>query len=204
VTARAVSAALVAAAATAVLVAAGGGNDAATATPPPPRGPLGTDDVTAMGVPQQAGRPFSIGLPVVYNRGSEPATIERVLLVAKSPGLDLLETHVAGTRRDAMLTAFTYRWPEEGAYSDLHPPRGYVVPPQTARRGRRGVELVFVLRADRTGAHQFAGARVDYRIGARRYRTTLWEGARICAVAVLPEWVEPNCDPVDLTGKTYD
>ena len=76
-------------------------------------------------------------------------------------------------------------------------------PPHTSRKGRRGVELVFVLRADRPGAHQFSGARVDYRIGGRRYRTTLWEGARICAVAKLPERVEPDCDPVDLRGKTY-
>ena len=200
---RAVPAALLAAGAAAALVAAGGG-EAGNASPPLPRGPLGTDDVTAMGVPQQAGRPFSIGLPVVYNRGSEPAAIERISLVEPSRGLELLEAHVAGVRRTRLLTAFTYRWPERGAYSDLHAPRGYVVPPQASRRGRRGVELVFVLRAERPGAHQFAGARVEYRIGARRYRTTLWEGARICAVDRLPERVEPDCDPVDLTGRTYD
>jgi hypothetical protein len=180
--------------AAAIALIATSGGDVEHTTTPPPRGPLGTDDVTAMGVPQQAGRPFSIGLPVVYNRGDEPATIERISLVEKSPGIEVLETHVAGTRRKTLLTAFTYRWPERGAYSDLHPPSGYVVPPD----GRRGVELVFVLRADQPGAHQFAGAQVDYRIGARRYRTTLWEGARICAVRTLPRTVEPNCEPADL------
>jgi hypothetical protein len=40
-----------------------------------PRGPLGTDDITGMGAPQQVGREFSIGLPVVYNRGDEPAKL---------------------------------------------------------------------------------------------------------------------------------
>jgi hypothetical protein len=202
---RAAPFALLAAAATAaVLVAAGGGAAAPPAAPPPPTGPLGTDEVTGMGVPQQVGRPFSIGLPVVYNRGDRPATIERIALVEKSPGIELLETHVNGIRRNTLLTAFTYRWPERGAYTDLHSPRGYVVPPQRRRKGRRGVELVFVLRVDAPGAHQFAGARVDYRIGSRRYRTTLWEGARICAVPQLPERVEPNCDPIDLSAKTYE
>jgi len=190
--AAAVPIALVAAAV--ALVSTSGGDEQPTKLLP--RGPLGTDNVTAMGVPQQAGRPFSIGLPVVYNRGTRPATIERISLVEKSPGLQLLETHVAGIRRKTLLTAFTYRWPERGAYSDLHSPNGYVVPPET----RRGVELVFVLRADQPGAHQFTGAQVDYRIGARHYRTTLWEGARICAVRTLPRTVEPNCEPADVPG----
>ena len=203
-TRRAPLALLAAAATAAVLVVAAGDAAPTPASPPPPTGPLGTDDVTAMGVPQQAGRPFSIGLPVVYNRGDRPATIDRISLVEKSPGIELLETHVNGIRRKTLLTAFTYRWPERGAYSDLHDPRGYVVPPQSRRKGRRGVELVFVLRTKQPGAHQFAGAQVDYRIGTRRYRTTLWEGARICTVPELPERVEPNCDPIDLTAKVDD
>jgi hypothetical protein len=49
-----------------------------------------------------------------------------------------------------------------------------------------------------------AGAQVDYRIGARRYRTVFWERARICAMRTLPSHVEPDCEPVDLTGRTYD
>jgi hypothetical protein len=199
---RAIPIGLVAAAVTAVLVAAGGGG-AASSAPPLPRGPLGTEEITGMGVPQQAGRPFSIGLPVVYNRGDRPATIERISLVEQSAEIDVLETHVAGVDRDTLLTAFTYRWPEPGAYTDLHPPRGYVVPPQARRKGRRGVELVFVMKVDAPGTYQFAGAQVDYRMGDRRYRTVLWEGARICAVDALPEDVEPSCDPVDLRDKSY-
>jgi hypothetical protein len=194
----AVPAALVAAAAIAALVAAGGGGEAAP--PAPPQGPLGGDDETAMGVPQQAGRPFSIGLPIVYNDGDRPATIDRISLVDASEGIDVLETHIAGTRRANLMTAFTYSWPERGAYSDMHAPRGYVVPPRTTRKGRRGVELVFVLRVDEPGSHQFAGAQVDYRIGGRSYRATLWDSARVCAVRTLPRHIEPDCEPVEPTA----
>lgn len=170
----------------------------------PPRGPLGTESIVGMGVPQEIGRPFSIGLPVVYNRGDEPATIDRISLVEKSPGIEVLETHVAGVDRDILLNAFTYDWPAPRDYSDLHPPRGYVVPPERSEDGKRGVELVFVLEVDGPGPHRFTGAQVDYSIGADAYRTVLWEGARICGVRTLPKKVEPDCDALDNRAKTYD
>jgi hypothetical protein len=79
----------------------------------------------------------------------------------------------------------TYKWPAPRTYTDLHPVRGYVVPPASAHDGRRGVELVSVLRVDEPGEHQFTGVSVDYRIGGERYRTVLWEGAGIC-VRLIP------------------
>lgn len=168
-----------------------------------PRGPLGTDDITGMSAPQQVGRPFSIGLPVVYNRGDEPATLEKVSLIEKTPGIEVVEALANGVDRKFLYNAVTYKWPAPRTYTDLHPVRGYVVPPMATPEGDRGVELVFVLRVDAPGEQQFTGVHVDYRIGTTRYRTVLWQGARICAMRELPK-DPPPCKPVDLSGKSYD
>jgi hypothetical protein len=155
-----------------------------------------------MSAPQVPGKAFSIGLPVVYNRGDKPASLERVSLIGKTPGIEVVQALANGVDRKFLLNAVTDSWPEPRTYTDLHPIRGYVVPPVDAPDAKRGVELVFVLKVDLPGEHTFTGVNVDYRIGAKRYRTVLWEGARICAMRVVTKR-HPPCKPVDLAGKSY-
>ena len=155
-----------------------------------------------MGVAQQAGKQFSIGLPVVYNRGNRPATLDSVSLVEQTPGLEVVESYANGPERKYLLNATTDSWPAPRIYTDLRPVRGTVVAPRSEREGERGIEFVFVLRVPSVGAEQFKGVQVDYHVGDERHRSVLWEGARICARKRVPD-PPPRCAAVNLDGKDY-
>lgn len=43
-----------------------------------------------------AGKAFAYGVPIAYNRGDEPAAIDRIALRDPSPGLRVVETVIAG------------------------------------------------------------------------------------------------------------
>jgi hypothetical protein len=147
----------------------------------PTPGPLGSDEVVGLGAPQEAGRDFTFGLAVAYNRGDEPAVLERISLVDPTPGLRVIETRVAGPQRRLLYQAGDYRWPSP-EITDLHPVRGFEVAPRDQPDGRRGVELVFRLRVDRPGRYTARGVQIDYRVGDTSHRSRLTTAYRVCAV----------------------
>jgi hypothetical protein len=180
--------ALVAAALVAVGVAVLGGDDE------PSAGPLGSDDAQGLGFAQEVGRELTFGLPVAFNRGDKPAVLDRLSLVRVTPGLHLFATRVAGPRRRLLFQANDSRWPSPSV-TDQHPARGYQVAPQARPEGKRGVELLLGLRADKLGRYTAGGVQVDYHVGDTAHRSVLRSALRVCTVrkGVRPERHE--CPP---------
>jgi hypothetical protein len=184
-TLAAIAAAVAVAAAALALAVVLGGDDE------PTPGPLGTDEVQSLGFSHEVGRDFTFGLPVAFNRGDEPAFLERISLIDPTPGLKVIATRVAGPDRRIFYFSADQFWPPR-EITDLHPVRGFEVAPQDEPDGDRGVELVFAARADRRGRYRTHGVRIDYRVGDTEHRATLRNVFRVC---VLPEGV-----PVDVPG----
>lgn len=157
----------------------------------PTPGPLGTDEIQSLGFSQEVRREFTFGLPVAFNRGDEPAVLERIVLVDPTPGLEVVATRVAGPDRRILFKASDEVWPSP-EITDLHPVEGFEVAPQDEPGGDRGVELVFAGRADRPGRYRTHGVQIDYRVGDTEHRSTLNISFRVC---VLPGGV-----PVDVPG----
>jgi hypothetical protein len=145
----------------------------------PSAGPLGSDEVQGLGAPQEAGRTFTFGLPVAYNEGDEPAELERISLLDPTPGLKVVGTRVAGADRRLLYQSGDPNWPSR-RITDQHPVNGFEVAPQDTPEGRRGVELVFGLRADRPGRYRTEGVQIDYRVGDTRHRSTMLIALRLC------------------------
>jgi hypothetical protein len=170
----ALAAALVAAAAAVVLAVVLVGGDEE-----PSAGPLGSDEVQGLGAPQEAGRTFTFGLPVAYNEGDEPAVLDRISLLDPTPGLEVVGTRVAGADRRLLYQSGDPDWPSR-RITDQHPVNGFEVAPQDTPEGRRGVELVFGLRADRPGRYRTRGVQIDYRVGDTRHRSTMLVALQLC------------------------
>jgi hypothetical protein len=131
---------------------------------PPTPGPLARDAVESLGIQRRVGETFTYGLPVVFNSGDEAAVLTRIEPVDPSPGLQVVHTRIGGSERE--LFAFSSgRWPDPELFTDLHPVPGFIVQPQRVKGWERGVQLIFVLRADDPGRYEFDTVAVDYRVG---------------------------------------
>jgi hypothetical protein len=104
----------------------------------PSPGPLRTDEVPSSGFSHEVGRDFTFGLPVAFNRGGEPAVLERISLIDPTPGLKVIATRVAGPDRRMFFFAAEPYWPPR-EITHLHPVRGFEVAPQDESDGDRGV-----------------------------------------------------------------
>jgi hypothetical protein len=146
----------------------------------PSPGPLRTrsTDNVAFGV--HAGVPFGWGTAVVWNTGDQPAVLDRVSLLDAGSGLHLVRPLIGGADRKFLFFVQAYRWPNPKAFTDLHPVRGMAVPPQATQAGERGVELVFVLRADRPGRYTASRIAIDYHVGATKQRAVVESGLTVC------------------------
>jgi hypothetical protein len=146
---------------------------------PPTPGPLARDVGESLGIKRRIGETFTYGLPVVINSGDEPAVIERIEPVDPTPGLQLLHTRIAGSKRKYFFFA-SGRWPDPSRFTDLHPVSGFVVHPDTVKGWERGAELIFVMRADEPGRYVFKAVAVEYRVGGREHRAVLDIGLGVC------------------------
>jgi hypothetical protein len=171
-----------------VLLLRGGG--------PPTAGPLASPEHSSIGFPQKAGNAFPFGLAVAFDRSGRPARLESIAPVAPTPGLRLLDTRVAGAARGGTLVG-SYRWPDP-AFKDLHPVRGYVVPPAGSPAGRAGVQLILVLRADRPGRYVVKGVSVDYRVGTTSHRAVIHQGMAVCVVPADQKLPDGGCRQPDV------
>jgi hypothetical protein len=161
------------------------------------QGPLESYDVSSIGIGRHAGETFGYGLAVAFNRGDEVAVLDRIEIVDPPPGLRVLETQVAGRGRENGLLASTVG-PPERQISDLHPVRGFRVPPADTPEGEWGAELVFTLKADQPGRYAFTRIAVQYRVGDSEHRAVLRNGLAVC---VTPRTEPRNRDckaPTDI------
>jgi hypothetical protein len=146
---------------------------------PPTPGPLSNDVAESLGIQRRVGETFTYGLPVVINTGDEPAILARIAPVDPTPGLRVVRTRVGGSQRKFF--AFTSgKWPDPELFTDLHPVAGFVVHPENVRGWKRGVQLIFVLRADEPGRYVFKAVAVDYRVGGNEHRAVLDIGLGVC------------------------
>ena len=139
-------------------------------TPGP--GPLGvTPDPNGLANHRPLGAPFTYSLPVIWNTSDRPVRVDGVRLIDRSPDLRLVAALVAGPDRPHHVYSGDYRDARKSArYGDLHPLRGYVLPPKGQGGGRRDHELVLVLQADRPGRWGFRGIEIDYSVDGTHYR----------------------------------
>jgi hypothetical protein len=146
---------------------------------PPTPGPLASDVAESLGIQRRVGETFTYGLPVVINAGDEPAVLSRIEPVDPTPGLRLLHTRIAGSKRTYFFFA-SGRWPDPSRFTDLHPVSGFVVHPKHVKGWERGAELIFVMRADDPGRYEFDAVAVDYRVGDNEHRAVLEIGLGVC------------------------
>jgi hypothetical protein len=128
-------------------------------------------------------RDFMFGVPVVRNHGDEPAVLERATFIRPTPGLRIVRTLVAGPGREANYIGSSGLFPPTfSPLRDVHPLRGYRLPPHTKPAGERGAELVFVLGVRRPGRYAMRGVRLDYSVGATDHRRILPNSYAACVV----------------------
>lgn len=176
----------------AVLVAAllvGCGSDGRDRGPALGNGQLEAIDVSEVGVPQSAGKPFVFGLPIVVNVGTDPVVFEHIGVENLPKGLHVLHTYVIGPERDTA-TAYAYHWPSK-RYQGIKPVRGYTLRPRTDGKARLGAQLVYVMRATSPGAYKFKSVTVDYRVGDERHQAVIPNGLNAC---IAPNGVKPSLD----------
>ena len=157
-------------------------------------GPLRTAAADSISGPQVAGRPFGYGVAVVYNTGSSDAVLDRVELEKPTPGLRVLAVYASGSERKFLSASISTRWPDPSSYTDLHPVAGARVAPAARPAGKRGVELVFKLQADKPGRYSSKGVAVDYRVDGAKHHAVLRAGLLVCVHAPgKPK--DRNCPP---------
>lgn len=146
----------------------------------PSPGPLESPEGSSLGIKRPIGRTFGYGLPIVVNTGDEPAVLDRVAPVGAPPGLELVDTRMAGAERELLRLSASLRWPSE-EFTDIHPTSGFRVEPEDTPAGRRGAEIILVLRATEPGRLVFKAVQVDYRVGDTAHRVILDSGLAVCA-----------------------
>jgi hypothetical protein len=146
---------------------------------PPTPGPLDNDVAESLGIQRRVGEDFTYGLPVVINKGDEPAVLERIEPVDPTPGLRVIDTRMNGSERKYFYFA-SGKWPDPERFTDLHPVAGFVVHPESVEGWERGAELIFALRADKPGRYVFKAVAVEYRVGSREHRAILDIGLGVC------------------------
>jgi hypothetical protein len=174
-------------AAVAAAVCLAGCGDSGPRSDGPVKG-LGQSEVT---VPQNAGKAFVFGLPIVVNTGTEPAVLERIGAEDLPAGLEVMETFVVGPKRK-FAQAYEFAWPSKtGAFDDREPVRGYRLPPQGDGKNKLSAQLVYVMRAPKPGNYRFKSVTVDYKVGDEEYRAVVPNGLFAC---ILPRTVKRDVD----------
>lgn len=156
-----------------LLVSGCGGDDGAVKAGGPLERPEFRDDTTvSLAAPKtKIGRSVYFGMVVLDNRGSKPATIDRIELVEPSPNARLAGSYAVGADREASATG-SGDWPpppSDFRPGSWRPALGAVVPPKATPQGRIGIELLLVMDIPRRGRYSFRAVRVEYHVERRRY-----------------------------------
>ena len=141
-------------------------------------GPLGNQEVFSASGSVQFGKLAATGAPTAFNTGHETAVLERIELVNPPPGIDVVQTRIAGRGR-GYIPAMT-DWPDRN-FRDLHPVNGYRLAPADTPAGRYGVALVFVMNIKTPGRHAVPAVDVAYHIGDTHYRSRIRNAFAVCS-----------------------
>jgi hypothetical protein len=169
-------------AAAVVLLAAVGAYWLLTGRGPAEGGPLENPEVTEVSFSQHPGDTIGYGVPVAWNVGDEPVVIDQVRLIDATPGIDVVEIHAAGPKREALSLSNSEGWPSKD-FTDLHPVAGYTVQPRSTPEGDRGVEFVFALRFPELGGYEHGGVEVQYTADGNEYVMQIKTSLRVCVIA---------------------
>lgn len=159
-------------------------------------GPLENPEVTASGLRQHPGDLIGYGVPMAWNDGDEPVTLESARLINPTSGMQVVHTYASPPDRKKNGIAYSETWPSD-EFSDLRPVAGLSVPPRSTPAGEKGVMIVFALKLpDRAGDFQHDGVEVAYRAGGKDYVTTIRTSMRVCVVPESEDLQGP-CDSPD-------
>jgi hypothetical protein len=148
----------------------------------PSPGPLTPNESGSIGITAwEHPGDFGFGHPIVVNTGDKPAILNRIRLVAPSAGLEVISAQVAGSKRQYAGTSYTHEWPSKD-FDDLHPVSGFSVAPASEPGWKRGVELVFALRAKKVGNYEADAVAVEYTVDGTEHRAYLPIATRFCVV----------------------
>jgi hypothetical protein len=153
---------------------------AAPSGAPLPAGPVVAGEANQLSFPREARTRFTYSTPLAFNRGGEPAKIEKVTLVKPSVGLQVIGVMAAGPGRENEYVSGDVVYPPK--LRDLHPAEGYAIAPLRTADGKRGVELVIGLTAARPGRYVMRGVQLEYTVGSRHYSRLLPNTLAVCAV----------------------
>lgn len=143
-------------------------------------GPLaGLGGASATSAPVPLGEPYSWGGTTLVNSGDEPATIERVELLAVPAGMRVLGMY-----------ALDGAGPGIGLGEGFEP-TGPDFPGLVIRSGT-SYDVVVGLQLEEPGRFLIPAARVHYRVGENRYQTVFNDAVRLCG----PPETYPSC-PVE-------
>jgi hypothetical protein len=173
-----------------------------------PQGPLvQTGAPHGSGLLSEPGDPLTYGGIAVYNSGTEPAILERVVLVRPNKGMRLVGALAGPVPWGGFVLAFADFPPPEDYLPawmvrppTLHPLEGFVVPPQprasedTARMTKIYVGLEST---EPEGSVALEAFEVRYRVGDRRYVLVVPQTVTICTPRAV--WEGGDC-PTFLTG----
>ena len=144
----------------------------------PGNGPVGNRDVFSASGSVQFGTRAATGAPTAFNYGEKTAVLERISLVDPPPGIEVVESRIAGQGR-RYIPAMT-AWPDRD-FRDLHPVNGYRLAPADTPAGRYGVALVFVMDVKTPGRHAVPAVEVAYHIGDTHYRSRIRNAFAVCS-----------------------
>jgi hypothetical protein len=149
------------------------------------------------------GQPFSFGGVVLFNRGSEPAVLERIRILGMTEGFEVL-----GVRTNpAPLNPTMYNF--LGAFGfppDKYPSHSlaeiHVVPVAKTKTKSgepgEGLQLVIGAKATHPGIARARGVEFTYRVGHRRFRNSYDGSMYLCAPT--EQFTAETC-PGDAEGK---
>lgn len=151
----------------------------------PPPGPLSSEGIDA---PHSTGRlvyidaPFTFSEIVVFNSGTDDATLDSIDLVNATNEIELVKALAAYVHGQPWIVrAGSPTFPPRFARSlEADPLKGFTVPPSSTQLGRDGVQLIVGLMAQAGSAGEFQGVALNYHVGEKSFRVLFPYGLRAC------------------------
>jgi hypothetical protein len=149
-------------------------------------GPLACPDChSGASMPMDVGQLGTYGAADLENHGSQPAVLDRVEFVERTPGLKLIGPLVSrGGDRPGEGVGLIRQFPPPRLKGALHPLRGYRVLPFHSFAD--DVRVLVGLSPLQNGRLSYRKLKLYYRVGSKRYVTTFDMGVRVCAPGSIP------------------
>ncbi|MFT4034394.1 MAG: hypothetical protein QM679_02335 [Patulibacter sp.] len=146
-------------------------------------GPLDQPGWAGTAVPIVTGDIAVAGDYQVLNYGHQAVVLEAARPLGLPAGLELLRTYALGKQRPRQSGGGMHWWPDDEIYPRklLQPVRGFHAPPDRKGELIGGTNIVFLVRAKRSGTYGFDFVELRYRVGNKRYRRIITNSWAACA-----------------------